>query len=204
LHILCGDRILRRPFSIHRIREKGVEVLFKIKGAGTEWLSKRSAGDILDIAGPCGKGFKIEDKKCVLIGGGIGIAPLLSLAESLKEKPIILIGAKNRDEILCVKDFEAIGADVAIATEDGSFGYRGYVTELLSEKYPIYACGPRAMLKKIAEFAKKNGVSCQVLVEERFGCGVGACMCCAVLTKKGYKRVCADGPVFSAEELLWE
>lgn len=205
LHIRINDGIdplLRRPFSIHRIVDDGVEILFRVVGKGTRLLSKKRVGERLNLLGPLGNGFRIrEDKGVVLVAGGIGIAPLFFLAEKLtksKHPLTLLIGAKTKGEILCEDELRGLGVDVRIATEDGSYGNRGLVTDLLHTLHPthIYACGPVSMLKKVTEFAKWNGISCQVSLETRMGCGVGACLGCAVKIGSSYKYVCRDGPVF--------
>ncbi|MBU1599950.1 dihydroorotate dehydrogenase electron transfer subunit [bacterium] len=198
--------ILRRPFSIHRLREGGIEILYKVKGIGTRMLSFLKKGDTLSLLGPCGQGFRIQETPSILVGGGMGVAPIFALAESLKSSSVTcLIGAKTGNELLMTKEFQSLGINTEMATDDGSCGKKGTVLDLLLSYYTtsatVYACGPIPMLSSIIKFAKENKASCQVLMEERMGCGMGGCLCCALPTKAGYKKVCKDGPVFEAEEL---
>lgn len=223
LHILCQDfskkscdkksPILRRPISIHRILAPDIiEILFKVVGQGTCLLSQKEIGQPLDILGPIGNGFKIaRGKEALLVAGGIGIAPLYALAESLRrggEDVCLFMGGKTSEDILCKDELRNLGIEVKIATDDGSLGHHGLVTDLLPTTHPLptlYACGPQNMLKEVAKIAKKRGALCQVLLEERMACGIGACMSCVCPTKEGkYVRVCVDGPVFDAEEVDWE
>jgi dihydroorotate dehydrogenase electron transfer subunit len=207
-NILIETRpILRRPFSIHRLRDNGIEILYKVKGIGTRILSSLKKGDKLNLLGPCGQGFRIKDTQSILIGGGMGVAPIFALAESLKSSTTTcLIGAKTKKELLLINEFQGLGLTLEVATDDGSYGRKGTVLDLLlsqnTASATIYACGPLPMLSSIIKFAKENKVSCQVLMEERMGCGMGGCLCCALPTKEGVKMVCKDGPVFDVEELL--
>jgi len=199
--------ILRRPFSIHRLRENGIEILYKVKGVGTRILSSLPKQDTLNLLGPCGQGFRIKETPSILVGGGMGVAPIFALAESLKfPSTTCLIGAKTEKELLLIKEFQGLGINMKVATDDGSCGRKGTVLDLLlsqdTTSATIYACGPLPMLSSIIKFAKENKASCQVLMEERMGCGMGGCLCCALPTKEGYKKVCKDGPVFDVEDLL--
>lgn len=226
LHILCQNfskercskesLILRRPISIHRILAPDkIEILFKVIGFGTRLLSRKEIGQEINILGPIGNGFNIdpEGKEAILVAGGIGIAPLYSLAESLRKegKDVrLFMGAKSKNEILCKEELKGLGAEVKIATDDGSLGRHGPVTDLLlltpySLPLTFYACGPQNMLREVSRIAKTKGVPCQVLLEERMACGIGACMSCVCKTKEGeYRRVCVDGPVFNADEVDWQ
>jgi len=201
-HIKCSfDNAfrLRRPFSLHRKLKDGFEILFERKGSGTRFLSCLKKGDILDILGPCGNGFKIMEGNPIIVGGGIGIAPLFELALNLKE-PIVAIGARTKDSLLCMNDFRACGISPIVSTDDGSLGFKGKITHILENYIThssiIYACGPKEMLNAVIEIAKKRNIPAQISVEEMIACGVGACFACAYKTKDGYKRVCKDGPVF--------
>lgn len=206
-HIKCSLNNtfrLRRPFSLHRKLKDGFEILFERKGEGTKFLSNLKPGDILDILGPCGRGFKIIDKRAVIIGGGIGIAPLFELA--LRKRPDkVLIGAKNKDGLLCIDDFKSLDIEPMVSTDDGSRGFKGSITDMLQDyinsSCVIYACGPSKMLEVIIQKAKENNIPCQISQEEMIACGVGACLGCAYKTRNGYKRVCKDGPVFDVNEL---
>jgi len=223
-----GDRpLLRRPFSIHRIasshpRAKGydlIEVLYEVLGEGTQILSRKKPGENLDIIGPLGCGFDYRlpvtsYKMPVLIAGGMGAAPLFFLAEQLKRhSALVLIGARTESDILCEKEFKRLGCEVKIATDNGSKGHKGKVTDLLKKilrdtKYsihrPMYACGPHPMLKEISRISSAHKIPAQVSLEEHMACGIGGCFGCAVNTKDGFKRVCKEGPVFNSEEIVWE
>jgi len=187
--------------------EKSFEILYEIKGEGTRFLSQYEEADDLDILGPLGNGFKIDlnIKNAILVAGGIGIAPLTFLAEELVKEKInvtLILGSKTKLDI----PLSAIGYKLLICTEDGSEGTKGLATDLLNEfvraqnfaPLQIYACGPKAMLKAVAQIT-----NCQVSLEEIMACGVGACLGCAVKTKDGYKMVCKDGPVFNSEDIIW-
>lgn len=208
--------LLRRPLSIHHVdsKKKTFKLLYEIIGPGTERLSTRKVGEKLSILGPLGSGFRIEKDIAILVAGGMGIAPLGFLArEALKNKKEvhIFIGAKTKELVLCEDGLKLLGAYVTVATEDGSHGKKGLVTDILSSKLKtqnsklktIYSCGPKAMLKEVASIAKKNGIDCQVSMEAYMACGIGACLGCPIETRMGLKMVCKDGPVFNAEEIKW-
>ena len=211
------EPLLRRPFSIHKAGGSVIEILYEAVGKGTEILAKRKAGEYIDVIGPLGNGFSCRlsaksKHKPVLVAGGMGVAPLFFLAQKLKNyKGLVLIGARTKKQILCEKEFQKAGFDVKIATDDGSAGFRGRVTDLLEdllrapshELAAIYACGPRPMLKEISRLASKYKISSQISLEEHMACGIGACLGCAVSTKEGFKRVCKEGPVFKAQEIIW-
>lgn len=223
IQVRCNDGtepLLRRPFSVHRVSGKTFEILYEIIGKGTEILSKKRNGEILDILGPLGNGFTLSTvnrkPSTVLIAGGIGVAPLLFLAEELVKKkirPVVLIGAKAKNLVLCEKDFKKLGAEVHIATDDGTHGRKGFVSELFNRKLStvdrqlstIYSCGPNPMLKCIAGICKEHKLECEVSLEEVMACGIGACLGCVVKIKgNGQKLVCKDGPVFNASEVIWK
>lgn len=212
------ELLLRRPFSIHKIQSNTLGCLVKVVGLATKILAQKKPGEYLDIIGPLGHGFdfKLQEARhqpIVIVAGGMGVAPLLFLAERIKKcQGIVLIGAKNKSEILCEKEFEELGFKVKIATDDGSRGFKGKVTDLLKHLLPnvdyrlstIYACGPRPMLQEISRLSKKYSIPAQISLEEHMACGIGACLGCAVNTKDGFKRVCKEGPVFDAHEIIWE
>jgi dihydroorotate dehydrogenase electron transfer subunit len=219
------EPLLRRPLGIHRVRGSGIEILYEVLGPGTRILSQKKPGEYLDIIGSLGTGFDYVSPRHhvttspILVGGGMGVAPLTFLAEKLGEvqsskfkvQSLVLLGAKTEKHILCEKEFKKLGCDVRIATDDGSRGYKGYVSGLLknilrtpnSELRTIYACGPKPMLKEISRLSKEYNIPAQISLEEHMACGIGACLGCVVNTKKGYKRVCKDGPVFNADEIIW-
>lgn len=213
LHVYPGKTVLRRPFSVHKVDKDTVGILFRIKGKGTEVLSAYRKGDILNVIGPLGNGFSCgkSGELDILAAGGIGVAPLLFLAETLakNKKPIVILGAKNKTQILCEKEFNDLGCEVFIATEDGSRGKKGTVVELLKDIIPaqngkskvnIYACGPAAMFFEASKVIPKN-IDCQVSFEQFMGCGIGTCCSCIVETKQGYRKVCKDGPVFNIKDI---
>jgi dihydroorotate dehydrogenase electron transfer subunit len=211
------DPLLRRPFSVHQVIEGGlIQILFKVVGKGTEQLSRLKTGMWLDILGPLGRGFVIgTGQKHCLVGGGIGIAPLLYLVKGLlkKNEPAtikILIGARTKDEIdALAHDFGSLGLEVLTATEDGSLGIKGLVTDLMSSMPGspdmIYSCGPHPMLRAVAGVCNAKNWQCQMSLEAIMACGLGACLGCTVLRAdmQGYVHVCKDGPVFNAEEIAW-
>ncbi len=213
-----GEVLLRRPLGVHRILNGGIEVLYEVVGKGTELLSRKRPGDSVDVIGPLGNGFFIkrttndERRTTILIAGGVGVAPLVALAEELRKKKAVvtvIIGAKTKEHILCESNFKKMGCEVKVSTEDGSKGHKGLATDLLLltmdyQLFTIYACGPTAMLKSVAKIAETNRIPCQVSLEERMACGVGVCLGCPVKVKSGgYKMVCKDGPVFDAKEIVW-
>lgn len=227
MQVKIGDdfkTLLRKPFGFHRIitsgDRKSIEILYKVIGPGTEALSKKNSRGSLDIIGPLGNGFDVSTAKTrrqathILVAGGIGVAPLVALAETLapKGKVYALIGASARSHILCEKEFKNCGAETLVTTEDGSKGKKGLITDCLKallstmnhQLSTIYACGPKAMLKEVSRLSKKKRIPCQILLEEYMACGVGVCLGCAVMTKEGYKMVCEDGPVFDAREIVWK
>lgn len=214
------DPLLRRPFGISQADpgEGSLRLLVQVVGRGTECLARRRPGDPLDLLGPLGRGFAPPGRPgaAVLVAGGVGVAPFPFLARRLAaERPVTaLVGAASRDYLLAEDALREAGAAVEVATEDGSAGRRGLVTDLLARHLEgaamVYACGPTAMLRRVAEICRAAGVPCQVSLDGRMACGSGACLGCAVRTRSGdghgspYAKVCRDGPVFPAEEVLWD
>jgi dihydroorotate dehydrogenase electron transfer subunit len=212
------DPLLRRPFGVHRVFRDSVSILYQVVGKGTALLSAKKAGDSLDIVGPFGHGFEYEDNdsrvsRPVLIAGGMGVAPLVFLAQRLaRKKPLVFIGASTASAVLCYPEFKALGCSVQVATDDGSRGFKGYISELLSRylatsderRATIYSCGPHKMLRAVSSVAKEYGIPAQVSLEAHMACGIGACLGCIVMTKDGYRRVCKDGPVFDARDIVWD
>jgi dihydroorotate dehydrogenase electron transfer subunit len=221
LHILCGetlDPLLRRPISISRVRhEEGwVEFIYRMVGIGTHLLAEAHPGTILDVMGPLGTPFTLSPTagRHILVGGGVGIPPMLFLAETLLQtrKPediTVLLGGRTADFLLCEEDFSAIGLPPRVITDDGSAGRKGLVTDLLDEALreaadaTVYACGPVPMLRAVARVAEAHGRPCQVSFEARMACGVGACLSCVIPTASGYQRVCTEGPAFPADAVIW-
>lgn len=206
-----GSRLLPRPISICEIDKKdsAVRLVYRIAGKGTEEFSRMRTGMQLKVVGPLGNGFPKKGKKAFLIGGGIGIPPMLELAKELDCEKQIILGF--RDELFLLEEFKRYGK-VYLATEDGSAGTEGNVLDAIRENglgaEVIYACGPLPMLKALKEYAKKNEIECWISMEERMACGIGACLACVCRsenkdahTNVKNKRVCKEGPVFRAEEV---
>lgn len=214
----CDDPLLRRPLSIHNISEDKVQFLYKVLGRGTKILAASKTGMEIQCLAPLGKGFNIPSGKShCLVGGGMGIAPLLFLTKYIRknqpESAIhVLLGARSEKELIAIEDFSREDVDkLEIATDDGSEGHFGLVTELLEkeiwakDEVNVYSCGPGPMMKAVASLCQKRGWHCQVSLEALMACGMGACLGCAVsqkgLGEENYLHVCSDGPVFSAEEI---
>lgn len=210
---------LRRPISICDIdKENGtLRIVFEIRGEGTAEIAQLNAGDYIDMIAPLGRGFHIpnevdDGKKVVVIGGGIGVPPLLNIAKQLGDKAKAILGFRSYDKIILADDFKATGADVVLCTDDGTVGEKGLVTLPLKREIDegkvakICACGPTPMLKAIIEIAEANNIPCEVSMEQRMGCGVGACLVCSCMLvrngKEFYGRVCKDGPVFKSGEVV--
>ena len=211
------EQFLRRPISIYDVdKEKGeIEFIFQIKGKGTQILATKKVGDEIDLLGPLGYGtFEIEDyKKVSIIGGGIGTFPLYYLTKALKGKAdtTVYIGFRNKELVTLEKEFEEISNKLVLTTDDEKKKKKGYAIEFLKEDAKkekpdmIFACGPLPMLRAVREFAIENNIPCQISLEERMGCGIGACLGCAVKVISGeterYGHVCKEGPVFLANEV---
>lgn len=206
---------LLRPFSIFEAEGKTLGFLIQLRGKGTVSLSHLPLGTPLKVIAPLGRGFPLprEGGEAILVAGGVGIASLYPLALSLRKNNVrvkLLWGARDARGLApsLLRGLEGAGADLRLATEDGSEGERGMVTdlitpELLKGRAPLYACGPKEMLRKVAEIAARYKLPCWVSLEERMACGLGACLGCVVETKRGYQRTCKEGPVFPAEEIVW-
>ncbi len=212
-----GSKLLPRPISLCEIDKdkQAVRIVYRVTGekTGTEQFSRVTAGEEIDILGPLGNGFPMEcakGKKAMLIGGGIGVPPMLELAKQLDGENLLVMGYRNSDLFL-TEQFETEG-DLHIATEDGSVGTKGNVMDAIREKHLdaeiIYACGPTPMLRAIANYAEEKGIVCYVSLEERMACAVGACLGCVVKSRQmdehshvHNKRVCKDGPVFLSTEV---
>ena len=218
VHIRVDGFMLRRPVSICEIyREDGaVRLVFEVRGEGTAKLAELPEGGRMDLLGPLGNGFRLfaPEKKVILVGGGIGVPPLLQVAAHYGAHATAILGFRSADRIILARDFEASGADLRLATDDGSQGHHGFVTELLESRLiegpaeAICACGPMAMLRGVVALAERFGIPSQVSLEERMGCGIGACLVCACKTVKDgreiYSHVCKDGPVFDGKSVVFE
>lgn len=211
LYCQDGSRLLPRPISICEAdKENGVvRLVYRVVGEGTEEFSKLQVGESIEVMGPLGNGFTLEGKKAIIIGGGIGIPPMLQLVKELNCEKQIVLG--YRDELFLNKEFETYGT-VYISTEDGSAGTKGNVIDAIKENQLkadiIFACGPTPMLRGVKAYALENGIKAQLSLEERMACGIGACLACVCQSKEvdehthvKNKRICKDGPVFYAEEV---
>lgn len=217
--------LLRRPFSLHGLMRKdgqvqGIEVLYKVVGQGTAQLSRCRAGQVLDVIGPLGRGFRVPPAAhhIYLAAGGIGVAPIVFLASELIDKGMsphdcrLFLGGQSAQDLLCRQAFEQLHIQVEVSTDDGSAGNQCLLThplELAIEKRRpdmVFACGPHGMLTCVADMARKFDIECQLSVETVMACGMGACLGCAVKKsagKDGYWHVCMNGPVFDARQIQW-
>lgn len=207
--------LLRRPISIHYFDKDSNELglLVQLVGDGTRWMATLKAGDLLNVVLPLGNGFTLPADKAVrplLVGGGVGVAPLLYLGMKLREMgitPTFLLGSRTENELMQLAEFEKYGP-VYVTTENGAVGEQGYVTQhsvLTREQFgQVYTCGPKPMMVAVARWAKRAGVPCEVSLENKMACGVGACLCCVEDTKEGNVCVCKEGPVFSIDKLSWQ
>ena len=226
------DPLLRRPFGIYDLgsyltpytdcgRQTYLEILYKVVGKGTSLMSDLHQGDHLDILAPLGRGFEAGPtaEQKVLVGGGVGLAPLYLLAKELvREHPVRLFaGGRTKEDILCITEFERLGVETYVATDDGTLGDRGLVTQVMmkhlaSDNKPkrLFACGPFPMLRAVAGVAEEMQVPCQVSLEAFMACGMGACLGCVVkgvnhsAETPDYRCVCKDGPVFDSTDLSWD
>ena len=221
--VVRHDPLLPRPMAIYAERGGSssgceVEVLYKVEGRGTQLLAEAKVGDHVRVVGPLGRGFTIPAKgiHAILVGGGTGTASLYGLARAaLASGPVtVILGARSNGLLMAVEDFQKIGVDLKIATEDGSQGTKGLVTDVLapllkaaeagSTPTTVYACGPTAMMRACSDLAKSSGVACEVALENRMACGFGVCLGCAVpMVEGGFSLVCNRGPVYDAGELEW-
>lgn len=224
VYLRCGDGLvplMRRPLSLNQIdpRKGEIGLLFAVKGMGTRALASRSPGEALDLMGPLGRGFPLPEKavsKCLLVGGGIGSAPLLALARSLAEKEAsltVILGAATEQGLVQLPEFQALGK-VLVTTDDGSAGRKGLATDWLETAFQekpeqVYTCGPLAMMARVCREAAQRKIPCHASLENIMGCGVGACYGCVAKVKapgggQQYVRVCREGPVFPGEEVCWD
>ncbi len=201
---LDNSFLLPRPISVNDVNKNEVTFLYRTEGTGTTKISTMRPGDELQLFGPLGNGFDVNklQGKIAVVGGGIGIAPLLYLIKQLGKQADAYLGFK--DCVYSVDEFEKYAGSMLIVTENGSEGIKGYVTDYIDySKYDaVVTCGPEIMMSKIMNSCRENNVKCYVSLERRMACGMGVCLGCTVMTKSGNKRACKDGPVFSSEELI--
>ncbi len=208
--VKCAEHMsLRRPISICDAEKGTLRLVFEARGEGTKWLSERTVGESLNLLAPLGHGFDLScaGERPLVVGGGIGVPPMLMTAKRLKNASAIL-GFRTADAVLLEEEFLAACESVHIATDDGSAGFHGFVPALFEKRMregagytSVFACGPKAMLAAVAKSAVAAGLPCQVSMEERMGCGVGACLVCACQIGGHHKHVCKDGPVFDARDV---
>ena len=207
VNIKLDGLYLRRPISVCDVQGDTLTLIYKAVGRGTERMSRMSGGEVLDLLTGLGNGYdlSLSGERPVLLGGGAGVPPMYLLCKMLIDmgkKPVVCLGFNSKDEVFFEEEFKTLGAQVHIATADGSCGSRGFVTDILPEDYTyFYTCGPEPMLKAVFRATKTSG---QFSFEERMGCGFGACMGCSCKTVTGFKRICKDGPVLRKEEILWD
>ena len=205
VNIRVSGQFLRRPISVCNITDGVLTIIYKVVGVGTEAMSHLPIGTQLDVLTVLGNGYDLSKagEKPLLVGGGVGVPPMYMLARQLREmgKAVrVILGFNTKDEVFYEEEFRALGCDVTVTTVDGSHGVKGFVTNALDgQQSYYYTCGPLPMIKALLQAAGTNG---EVSMEERMGCGFGACMGCTIHTTKGPKRVCKEGPVFAASELL--
>lgn len=204
-----GANLLARPISICEIKDGAIRVVFQKIGKGTELFSKLKPGDTIRVLGPCGNGYNLKEGTALLVGGGIGVPPLLEACKQLSGEKTVVLGFRSGSFL--TEEFEKYGASVYISTDDGSVGFKGNVVDLIKEKNitaeHIYSCGPKIMLKFLSQLAMEKNIDTQVSMEERMACGIGACVGCVVKIKSAdgweFKKVCKDGPVFDCKEVAW-
>lgn len=208
--IALENRFLRRPISICDSGPDGITLLYKVVGDGTRQMSMMKAGESLEILAPLGHGFNPQACRsgALLVGGGLGAAPMYLLAKELLglgKKVSVVLGFNRADDILLEREFAALGVDTTVATLDGSVGVKGFVTDAIAATKPVfdrfYCCGPLPMMKALCQALPATGG--EASLEERMGCGAGFCYGCSCKTLTGTKRICKDGPVFDKEEILW-
>jgi dihydroorotate dehydrogenase electron transfer subunit len=209
------DPLLKRPFSYFRKTSESIQFLYTIRGKGTSLMKDFKQGQVINIIGPLGIGYPKPEESLtpLLVAGGMGIASIFPLIEVLAKKSYVIYGAKSRDELLMMNELKRLTDKLILSTDDGSFGGRGTVIDVLNDfltshfslltSHLFYACGPKPMLRAISKIAFEKGIKGYASLEENMACGFGACLGCAVRTMNGYKRVCKEGPVFPMDEIVW-
>ena len=209
INIKIDDLYLRRPISVCDYDDNCITIIFKVVGHGTEKMAEMKVGKKLDILTGLGNGFFTDRSgdNPLLVGGGVGTPPMYRLCKDLineGKKPVVVLGFNSKEDVFFEEEFKKLGAEVYVSTVDGTYGTKGFVTDIIKtlDGYTYhYACGPLPMLKALYNTAEGDG---EYSFEEKMGCGFGACMGCTVKVKDGFKRVCKDGPVLRKEEIIWE
>lgn len=217
VNVLCGEgNLLRRPISIGNLDRDILTLIVESRGKGSRWLLEQECGTELDLLGPLGKGFRLQapPERTLLVGGGVGVAPLLYVARKFSGRAGIIAGFRSAPQVILESDFRALSSSFVLTTDDGTAGEGGTVLgplqrALSSGGYDlVLTCGPRPMMRAVAQCCLAADVSCQVSLEERMGCGVGACLVCACKIRRKdteeMLHVCVDGPVFDASEVIWD
>ena len=207
VNIALEGKYLRRPISICDYDNRSIALIYKVVGGGTEQMSRMKNGDELDLLTGLGNGYNTRTSRDspLLIGGGVGVPPMYMLCKKLVaegKKVTVVLGFNSKDDVFCEDEFKALGADVHISTADGTYGTKGFVTDVIKNlQYTFfYTCGPEPMFRAMHKMMKTPG---QYSFEERMGCGFGACMGCSCKTLTGNKRICKEGPVMESEEIIW-
>ncbi len=200
---------LRRPFGISSVDNAQIKMFYRVVGHGTKFLTSKKTGNELNLLGPLGNGFDIDaDEKILLTGGGMGLAPLLFAANFSNNADIFIGGRNSQEVIFWQNEFKNFSKNIFVMTDDGSYGSKGFVTDFLPDALQknfyqkILVCGPEIMMRKVFETAKDFKIPCQISMEKRMGCGLGACLSCSIDTIHGRKKVCKDGPIFNAGEVF--
>ena len=210
------DPLLKRAFSLFRQTPGGIQILYRIRGKGTELLRHLKEGTVLDVLGPLGSFYPMPsgDTVPLIIAGGIGIASVFPCIERLAGRAVVLYGARSKEDLLMLHEVKSLAKEVVISTDDGSAGVKGTAADALRDflsrdalptvHYCIYACGPHPLLRAVSDIARQHRMRAYVSMEEHMACGIGACLGCVVNTRDGYKRVCKEGPVFESMEITWK
>ena len=211
LRLLTGSFVLRRPVGIAEVDEKKgtISFIYRVVGKGTKAFSELVNGEVVNVLGPLGHGFDTTAHHPLIVGGGMGLSPVLFYAAAMQGRADVLMGGKTADELFWEKLYQPVTGQIFCTTDDGSRGTKGFTTTLLPKLLQdnaydlIVACGPEIMMKGIARIAEEHGIRCQVSLEKRMGCGLGACLSCSIDTTTGQrKKVCKDGPVFESGEVF--
>ena len=209
------DPLLKRAFSLFRKTEQGVQILYRIRGKGTEILKDMKEGSLLEVLGPLGTCYPLPsgDTIPLVIAGGIGIASVFSFVEQVAGRAMVFYGARTKNDLLMYDELKGFAKEILVSTDDGSAGTKGTAADALSSflsnsqspthNYRIYACGPPLLLKTVSETAREYTIPSYISMEEHMACGIGACLGCVVKTRDGYTRVCKEGPIFESQEIIW-